>query len=491
MSLIKKEKEMKFIKVTNSAKEVNRLSLEKLGLSTKRENVETIGQFGSGVKFAPIAALRMGLRWVFTGSDSKGDYILEYVVKDDEGIPCIFYNYQDYEKPSSFTADAGLLSWEDPFQIIREVVANAIDEARVSETEWSMSIVDESEIKTVPGEFSVFITADDSIMSVYNDFDKYFSVNKTPIYDVPGNFSGFKIYEPIDEYMRVYCKGVLVYSTNRDDLDPNAPGKSSIYDYEFGNLELNEERTVKSLFELNHRIGNALARIEDNKIISKLILDIFVDKSNSSYEFNQISEYSLNQSVETTKTVWKNMFDNMFPKHVIVDKMNSSTNTLATIRGKGYTPIVVENDSKYKFLSSRGIPTALATVGEGFKYDFTTNISDYDILVDAVQVVLYVFEDAQKAYPEKLGVVFDIEEETCAITLNFKGDISDKMILVSEDYILNASLEDLVATLIHELDHFITGADDGDMSGRVFRSLADKRLGKLAVEYYNMAVELS
>lgn len=481
---------MKFIKVTNSAKEVNRLSLEKLGLSTKRENVETIGQFGSGIKFAPIAAIRMGLRWIFTGSDSKGDYTLEYIVKDDEGIPCIFYKYQDYEKPSSFTADAGVLSWEDSFQIIREIVANAIDEATISETDWSMTIVDESEIKSTHGEFSVFITADDSVMEIYNDFDKYFSVNKTPIYNVPGHYSGFKIYEPIDEYMRVYCKGILVYSTNRDDLDPNSPGKSSIYDYEFSNLELNEERTVKSMFDLNHRIGNALARIEDNKIVASLITNILEDTTDSSYEFNQISEFSLNQSIDTTRTIWKNMFENMFPKHVIVDKSNSSINNLATIKGKGFTPVVIENDSKYKFLSSKGVPTALNTIGESFKYNFTTEFDLYPNLLDAIEIVTYVFEDAKEAYPNKIGVMIDGPDDIAGITLNYRGNIEDKMILISEKHAEESNLESLVATLIHELDHFMTGADDGDITGRAFRSLADERLAKLAIDYFKMKVEL-
>jgi hypothetical protein len=40
---------MKYIKVTNKTDEVNRLKLEKLGFSTKRDNDETIGQFGSGI----------------------------------------------------------------------------------------------------------------------------------------------------------------------------------------------------------------------------------------------------------------------------------------------------------------------------------------------------------------------------------------------------------------------------------------------------------
>ena len=104
---------MLYIKVTNKAQEVNRLKLEKLGFSTKRNDDSTIGQFGSGIKFAPISAIRRGIDFVFTGNDSRGSYVLKYVIKDEEGIPSVFYKYQDYEKASSFTADAGNISWEN------------------------------------------------------------------------------------------------------------------------------------------------------------------------------------------------------------------------------------------------------------------------------------------------------------------------------------------------------------------------------------------
>ena len=51
---------MQYIKITNDADIVPRLHLELLGVSTKRDSDDTIGQFGSGTKFAPIYALRRG-----------------------------------------------------------------------------------------------------------------------------------------------------------------------------------------------------------------------------------------------------------------------------------------------------------------------------------------------------------------------------------------------------------------------------------------------
>ena len=61
---------MEYIRIMNEASNpVPRIYLEKLGISTKRDEDQTIGQFGSGVKFAPIAALRNDWEWIFAGAD--------------------------------------------------------------------------------------------------------------------------------------------------------------------------------------------------------------------------------------------------------------------------------------------------------------------------------------------------------------------------------------------------------------------------------------
>ena len=48
---------MKYVRFRNRADSVPRIRLEKMGISSKRDDDNTIGQFGSGAKLAPIAAL--------------------------------------------------------------------------------------------------------------------------------------------------------------------------------------------------------------------------------------------------------------------------------------------------------------------------------------------------------------------------------------------------------------------------------------------------
>src|SRR6056300_1314595 len=161
---------------------VPRIALEKLGLSTKRDDAETIGRFGSGIKYAPIAALRKGWEWWFVGSDAKGPYHMQYIVEEEDGVDCVWYQYGDGDvKPSSFTLGAGELSWTDPFQIIREPIANAMDGVKTYGGDWSLDIVDEvgeSNLYT----FDVYITASPELMNIVDNIDAYFSFNKKKIF---------------------------------------------------------------------------------------------------------------------------------------------------------------------------------------------------------------------------------------------------------------------------------------------------------------------
>lgn len=469
---------MKFIKITNTVNDVPRTHLEKLGISTKRDNAETIGQFGSGIKFAPIAAVRKGMRWIFAGSDSKGSYKLEYVVKDDEGIPSIFYKYEDYEKPSSFSADAGLLSWENDFQIYREVVANAIDESKISGLDWSIDIVDESEIESVPGEFSVFISATESLMEIHNDFDKYFCVNRYPIYEKK-NYAGFKLYNSIDEYFRVYCKGVLVYCSKKEE-DNYSKVFSGYYDYEIDSLALNEERSVKSIYSMNYSVISALASISDSYVIEDLLKRILNGDTDNTYEFGLISN-SLNPSYSSDE--WSDAWLSNYQNYAIIQQKYATVNTIATIKSRGYKPLIIDEDNVYDFLVARRVTSVSEILGDSFKYEYTMDISEYTKLIDCVNIVKSVWSHASNL-SEILGVYIqdDCDEfETLGMTTNMP-DVG-RIILINKEHAMFSSKLNIIATILHELDHYCTGETDGDDQGRIFREVADNRLAEITMRY--------
>jgi hypothetical protein len=470
---------MKYIKVTNKTENVNRLRLEKLGFSSKRDVEETIGQFGSGIKFAPIAAIRKGMEFVFSGNDDKGSYNLSYIIKDDEGIPSVYYKYDDYEKPSSFTADAGLLSWESDFQIYREIVANAIDESKITGEPWDISIVDVDKIEAVDGEFSVYITATEEMIDINNNFDKYFSVNRVPIWE----YSGMKIYKPIDNRFRAYCKGVLVYVDK--DMDTDGNYLSGFFDYEFSSLTLNEERTLKNFYELKYFIANNLFPYIDDEEICKYIIDLFIKIEENHimsnyFETCEITSYTYGTSRKNE--LMRTAFEKILPKTIAENARSCSHNFLLTAKSKGYDVVKIESEAILAFLQSHSIPSYKEIFGDFFSHEVKMGMSNYPALQLAFQIVKDVLPDISEI-EDIVGIYFDDEDKvTLAITSMMKLNEEDsipKKILFNHQHAENASIKELISTFIHEWDHYRTGISDGDDTGRSFRDLADKTISEL------------
>ena len=248
----------KYLKFSNKADTVSRIGLEKLGYSTKRNDPTTIGQFGSGIKFAPIAALRNGWKWHFLGKDNRGVYHLEYTTVEEDGIECIYYMYEDELKPSSFTIDAGVLSWLDAFQIYREAVANAMDAVQ-SRDDWYISVVDKDEVVYEDGWFNCFVTASPELMEVHRNFDKYFCINRTPVAQYVKNHDGrkLKVFHKVDPQTRIYSNNVLVFATDKFN---------SIFDYDIQGIALNEERSVKSHWDIEIEVAIIISMLVDKAL---------------------------------------------------------------------------------------------------------------------------------------------------------------------------------------------------------------------------------
>lgn len=481
---------MKYIKITNQTKNVNRLKLEKLGLSTKRDDVKTIGQFGSGIKFAPIAAVRKGMQFIFVGNDDKGQYTLEYIVKDDEGVPSIYYKYGEYEKPSSFTPEAGVLSWDSDYQIYREVIANAVDESISNGNSWDVDVVDVEEIIPVDGEFSVYITATDGMLEIHNNFDKYFTFNREPIY--VAEHGQFKLYEPIDDVMRVYSKGVLVFSTDSTLKSYSDDLVSGFFDYEFDDrLQLNEDRTVSNTSNLNHLIITSLGQISDEKIVGQLF-NLFEDQRvetlNTYYEYRNIVNYVWQSNSYYDCGKIYEYWTTHYPKTVAVDRKAMSTNFEETIKAKGYKPFCVDHEGLLLFLYSMKVPSYSDIFGEYFKYKTTYDLSNYPVLLTAIDIVtdvMYEMHDLKYI----VGIYFNEDEESNILAMTTDMALEDEeetktKILFNHQYAEDGNVKKLISTLVHEWDHYSTGIGDGNNEGRLFRELADEKIGHLIYELW-------
>lgn len=452
-----------FIKITNDIGDegVNRIYLEKLGISTKRNDSSTIGQFGSGSKFAPIAALRNGWRWINVGFDENGPYQMEYVVKEENGFDCIAYLYNDeFYKDSSFTVDAGVLSWDEDFQIFREAFANALDEKIVNNAEYSITL--ESEIKFEPGKFSVYITAAPGLIDIINDFDKYFSLNRE---NLLGNIANMKVMRPHDNSPNIYYKGVLVSGGLRFD------GLLPLWDYEFDNIILNEERRLRHSWDIEEKIVRAINVIALNNY--DLAEQLVRAMNKARYETEGLRSGYIDylawpeRDSNNIYKAWVNIHGER--SCAVMSHMKEFT---SHVRIKDYNPVIVENEFMYELFQHCGIPTVTDVIGEAVEFNFVPNLKP----------------QMQKRFDKAMSIIRDYDERVNHIH-DFKfyspKENQDTILGIYRDSCIYLSMQafrdikTLIATIIHELDHHISGLSDSDAG---FRNFADERIAELLLE---------
>lgn len=459
---------MAFIKIANDAESVNRIFLEKLGISTKRNDNNTIGQFGSGSKFAPIAALRNGWRWINVGQDENGPYRMEYVVKEEAGFECVAFLYDDkFYKDSSFTVDAGVLSWDDNFQIFREAFANALDENIANDANYSISVVDE--IVDEPGKFCVYLTAAPELMEIVDEFNKYFCIEREPIFH---GHNG-KVFDTYDNELNVYYKGVKVNN------GVNATQSLPIFDYELNGITLNEERRVRYANDIDAKIVGLLSEIDASPKEEALSIatEIVRCANLKRYEVDEIHDYFsdyFRPGVDRSnfRTAWVNLHGEDSCIHTF-----SLRPYLSHIRMRGVKPVQIDSPFMYGLLQKAGVQTAEDVLGDQAEFDFCDLkpglkkhfdrafelVSAYDTRLSTAVSDLKFFKP-KEGQDELLGVA--------------RGDSIYLSFNAFRDF------KTLVGTLVHELDHIVSGYTDTD---NAFRSIADDRIAELIINHFDVS----
>jgi hypothetical protein len=453
---------MSYIRIANKADGVNRLYLEKLGLSTKRDNENTIGQFGSGSKFAPIAALRNGWEWINVGEDDLGPYKMEYVIKEESGINCIYYLYDDEVlKPSSFVAEAGLLSWDSEFQIFREAFSNALDEFTEFGNDYSIDIVDE--VKYEPGVFAVYLTADPDLLDILRDFDKYFVIKRNSLatcgYD--------KIYASFDNEANFYYKGVLVF---------NDDSKLPMFNYEFSNITLNEERRIRNTYELGSKVTKMFYYLENGQpghidIAETLIHCANKDRWEWSLPIHNVETW-FNADSHHPNNAFKTAWANIHGDSVAVSPELMRFKAQFALRD--VKTVEIKSPYLYAILTRSGVPCADSVLGDEVNYEFMTVTGEKRNTLDRAlsMVKSYLPRFDHVVSDMKVFIPQGDQDRILGVANMTKGAM----------YLsINAfeSLQTLVGTIVHEYDHLDSQIGDEDNS---FRGLADNHIGNLLIK---------
>ena len=248
---------MKHLKIKN--KGIVDLALMRLiGASTKKEDVNKIGQFGTGLKYALSYLLRNGNNFkVFVGEEEVRFEAKEVKIVN-KTIQEIYFNDQSM----NITTEYGYqwTAWE----IIRELWCNAIDEEDASK-----DIIDgRSTINGEEGFTTFYIELTQDIQEVVDSWDKYF-ITRDALYS-DDKIAIFKNNDEKDE-LKIYKNHVLV-DDNKHFV--------SLFHYDLKSCDLNELRQYRGY--LGHDVGSAI--MNSNKEVVKLYLEDYNFGNENFYE---------------------------------------------------------------------------------------------------------------------------------------------------------------------------------------------------------------
>lgn len=267
-----------------------------IGASTKRNDETKIGLYGSGNKYSIATMLRQGIDFkVFSGEDEIVFTTRTQQFRDQE-FDVILVNGQE----TSLTTTMGGEDWNTAFAPIREIYSNALDE------DDDATLTKVSDMLPERGYTKFFIELNKDVKHFYDNIHLYFCKHNPKV--LFSNSQG-SIYTNTDEgNIRIFRKGILSHFDNKN---------KALLHYNFEDLDINESRVVKYVWQINSRMANVWKTCTNEELINTLLLRL--NGGNTGYLEHSISWDSWHTFTEEWYNVCKdktfapaeflNMFD--------------------------------------------------------------------------------------------------------------------------------------------------------------------------------------
>jgi hypothetical protein len=286
---------MKYLLIANKGRlEPEALTL--IGASTKRGNKSKIGQFGSGNKYALAYLLKHNYEvQIFSGSEEIKIDLATKVFREHEFQVLVING-----KETSITLDFGY-KWT-LWQAIRELYSNALDEGLISfgfsEGEWG--IIPEYQPKEIeainenlPEITAILIKSTDELEDLMFNIHDYIATGNEVLFEC----SEGKIYRKHNSKACIYYRGIRCYETQ----------KESIFDYDFNNVEIGEDRLIKYSWSLPEEMWKILFKCNNHVVLRTLLQEIQATK----YQENEIEGSFVSIPDLTNKAEWKECLKNL------------------------------------------------------------------------------------------------------------------------------------------------------------------------------------
>lgn len=264
----------KYILIQNEG-EIDTNSFELIGASTKRGETGKIGFFGSGLKYSIAYMMRNKIDFrVFSGEQELVFSTTPETLKDK-----IFDRICINGKPTSYTVTMGP-TWKEEWFVLREIYCNALDESHC------IVVKDTENVASSVGKTRIYIELTDTLRSVISNWDKYFSDERTPIFETGKvytsglgssdgsaasmNYQQVKVYPKTNGVL--YRRGINVFEK-----------PSLLFDYELQYVDINEDRTAKSTGCIDYMFSDMLGQLENEAWVKSVLRTAQDDKISAEY----------------------------------------------------------------------------------------------------------------------------------------------------------------------------------------------------------------
>ncbi len=428
-----------------------------LGASASRGLEEQIGQFGTGFIYSLALFAREGLLEGFKlclGLDVYTFFVKMTTVVNGSGEYQVM-NRIYAQKQGGGTYDLnmdinfGSLKWYDVTMGVREFISNCCDGAMQFDGTYNTVNIDgtiEEEgrfCRAKDGYVRIYFKMTDEITEYMTDIKKYFlclsegyDKNQTILINTTG------------EGACIYRKGVYTGKC----------GRKSLFNYNFNDIELKEDRVV-DLWEATRRAGEAIATCDDPNIVS-MFLESKLSKSDA-WE-NKIDNFLLSldrfylsaDKEESVKKTWTDVV-----KSTLGTKVICETPTLEKmVTGKGLTPVSA-NSEFAKLLKGFGAKTSDSVLNHHELHGLELSEANANVIGMLDRLWRFIENADMTVGKSKPSVMLyhqnTIIEGSSEGYYRPGGDV----IYVKSDHKDDTGLM-LAGILLHEIAHYITGAND-------------------------------
>jgi hypothetical protein len=249
----------------------------------------------------------------------------------------------------------------------------------------------------------------------------------------------------------------------------------SIFSYQYDGFQLNEERRLANAYQVDMIIATALRNLTDRDAIRELFAIDAEGYYDESAEF-LLPPYHLNtRSSEEWADVWAEDYgNNCIPICPSGIDGHSSGELVIQLQMRGYTCKVVNNSVIYRLLVMSRSEHSLDIQG------ILGDRAEFDIIETLEPSRKSILDRALKIVGQYNTISDDINFSTFAPrehqeTIHGVWVNDSRTVMLSVES-LDIGVEHTVSTIVHEIDHAMTGYSDDD---RRFRDVADRRIGRL------------